>query len=62
MWPEAPAPDDIARFQAGEPAAFEFLTLLFLHTGFKVEAVYGDYRGRPLGPQSPQIIVVGCRS
>lgn len=35
------------------------LRLLFLHTGFEIEAVYGDYRERPLGPTSRQMIVIG---
>ena len=35
------------------------LSLLFLHTGFEVEAVYGDFQCRPLRTTSPQIIVVG---
>ena len=35
------------------------LELLFLHTGFELEAVYGDYRFRPLKNTSPLIIMVG---
>lgn len=35
------------------------LLLLFLFTGFEIERVYGDYQFHPLGPASPQIIVVG---
>jgi SAM-dependent methyltransferase len=35
------------------------LTLLFLHTGFEVETIYGDYRGRPLGPASRHLLMVG---
>ena len=35
------------------------LELLFLHSGFEVETVYGDYRFRPLRVQSPLIIMVG---
>jgi hypothetical protein len=35
------------------------LELLFLHTGFELEAVYGDYRFRPLKSTSPLIIMVG---
>ena len=35
--------------------------MLFLNSGFEVEAVYGDYRGRPLGPGSPQMIYSGIR-
>lgn len=35
--------------------------LLFLHTGFTVETVYGDYRGRPLQPASPQMIFCGVK-
>lgn len=37
------------------------MRLLYLHTGFDVETVYGDYRGRPLGPGSPQMIFVGIK-
>lgn len=35
------------------------MLLLFLHTGFEVESVAGDYQGRPLGPASRQLIVTG---
>jgi SAM-dependent methyltransferase len=35
--------------------------LLFLHTGYSVEQTLGDYRGRPLRPDSPLIIMVGRR-
>jgi SAM-dependent methyltransferase len=35
------------------------LELLFLHSGFDVETVYGDYRFRPLRVLSPLIIRVG---
>jgi len=35
------------------------LELLYRHTGFEVETVYGDYRGRELRPSSPQMIFVG---
>lgn len=35
------------------------LQLLFMHTGFEVEAVYGDYHFRPLEPASQLIIMVG---
>ncbi len=35
------------------------LRLLFLHTGFEVEAVYGDFQRRAPRTTSPQIIVVG---
>jgi len=37
------------------------LRLLFLHTGFEIEAVYGDYRRGALQPVSRQMIVVGRR-
>lgn len=33
--------------------------LLFVHNGFEVEDVYGDYQGRPLKPNSPQMIFCG---
>lgn len=35
--------------------------LLFMHTGFEVESVYGDYRGGQFGPTSPQMIFCGVR-
>lgn len=35
--------------------------LLFLHTGFTVEKVQGDYRGRPLEASSPQMIFTGLK-
>lgn len=35
------------------------LELLFLHTGFEIEAVYGDYHFQPIEPASPLIIMVG---
>jgi len=35
------------------------LQLLFIHTGFEVEETLGDYRGRPLKPNSPLIIMIG---
>lgn len=37
------------------------LQLLFMHTGFTVETMYGDYNSRPLGPNSPQMIVCGVK-
>lgn len=37
------------------------MELLFLHTGFEIETIYGDYRGRPLKPDSPQMIFCGVR-
>lgn len=38
------------------------MELLFRHAGFEVETVYGDYRGRPLAPSSPQMIFSGVKS
>lgn len=38
------------------------MELLFRHTGFTVEAVYGDYRGRPLRASSRQMIFCGVKS
>lgn len=38
------------------------LSLLFMQTGFTVENVYGDYRGRPLKPASPQMIFCGVKT
>jgi SAM-dependent methyltransferase len=35
------------------------LRLLFLCAGFEVDAVYGDFQGRPLRTRSAQIIMVG---
>jgi SAM-dependent methyltransferase len=35
------------------------LELLFLYTGFCLEAMYGDWRRRPLGRTSPQMIAIG---
>ncbi len=35
------------------------LQLLFLHSGFEIETVYGDYLFRPLQNLSPLIIMVG---
>lgn len=37
------------------------LELLYLHTGFQVETVYGDYRRRPLRPSSAHMIFVGVK-
>jgi SAM-dependent methyltransferase len=35
------------------------LRLLFMYTGFEIDAVYGDYHFRPLEPASQLIIMVG---
>jgi ubiquinone/menaquinone biosynthesis C-methylase UbiE len=35
------------------------LQLLFIHTGFEIEQTFGDYRGGPLKPNSPLIIMIG---
>jgi SAM-dependent methyltransferase len=35
------------------------LQLLFMHTGFEIEAAYGDYHFRPLEPASQLIIMIG---
>jgi len=37
------------------------MQLLFLHANFEIEVVFGDYRGRPLGPTSGQMITVGIK-
>jgi len=37
------------------------LQLLFLHTGFEIEATYGGYRDERLGSRSPAIVMVGRR-
>lgn len=38
------------------------LELLYRHTGFQVETVYGDYRGRKPQAASPQMIYVGRKA
>jgi SAM-dependent methyltransferase len=38
------------------------LELLFIHSGFKVEHTFGDFRRRPLQPNSPLIIMIGKRA
>jgi SAM-dependent methyltransferase len=38
------------------------LSLLFVHTGFEVESITGDYHGRPLRADSRLIIMTGVRS
>jgi hypothetical protein len=38
------------------------MALLFLHTGFEIEASYGDYQGRPLHTSSPQMIFCGRKA
>jgi len=35
------------------------LQLLFIHTGFEIESIIGDYRGRPLTPSSRIMMVTG---
>jgi SAM-dependent methyltransferase len=35
------------------------LELIFLHSGFRIDTVYGDYRFRPLKSTSPVIIMIG---
>ncbi len=37
------------------------LALLFIHAGFEIERTVGDYRARPLAPNSPLIIMIGRR-
>jgi SAM-dependent methyltransferase len=37
------------------------LQLLFLHTGFEIEHIYGDYAARSFGPASKQMIVTGIK-
>lgn len=37
------------------------MRLLYMHTGFEVEEVYGDYQSRPLKPTSPQMIFSGIK-
>lgn len=37
------------------------MQLLFVHTGFHVETVYGDYRGRSHEASSPQMIFCGIK-
>jgi hypothetical protein len=38
------------------------LRLLFSHTGFEVEEMLGDYRGKALRADSPVMIMIGRRS
>jgi hypothetical protein len=38
------------------------LRLLFSHTGFEVEEMLGDYRGKALRAGSPVMIMIGWRS
>src|SRR5262249_17511307 len=38
------------------------LMLLFMHTGFEVERIFGDYRGTSLKASSPLIIMIGRRA
>lgn len=37
------------------------LQLLFVHTGFEIESIIGNYRGRPLGPSSRRMVMTGRR-
>jgi hypothetical protein len=37
------------------------LRLLFLHAGFEIEDVFGDYDRRPLRASSPLIIMIGMK-
>ena len=37
------------------------LELLYRHTGFQVEKIYGDYHNHAIGSNSPQLIVVGVK-
>jgi ubiquinone/menaquinone biosynthesis C-methylase UbiE len=37
------------------------LQLLFMHAGFEIESVYGDYTRRPLRSTSQQMIVIGLK-
>jgi hypothetical protein len=37
------------------------MELLFVHSGFRIERVYGDYFDRPLRATSRELIVVGVR-
>jgi hypothetical protein len=57
---EAPAERSISDFESHVYYPRE-LQLLFLHTGFVIEALYGDYQGRPLKPTSPQLICDGIK-
>jgi len=38
------------------------LQLLFMHTGFSIEASYGDYRGRALNAKSEHMIMMGLKA
>jgi len=57
---EAPPERSISDFESHVYYPRE-MQLLFMHTGFQVEAVYGDYRGRPLNVASPQMIFCGVK-
>ncbi|MCW3052990.1 MAG: class SAM-dependent methyltransferase [Chthonomonadales bacterium] len=57
---EAPPERSISDFESHVFYPRE-MELLYLHTGFHVENMVGDYRGRPLHPKSPQLIVVGIK-
>jgi hypothetical protein len=35
------------------------LRLLFIHTGFEIEDVFGDYNRKPLSAKSEQMIMIG---
>ncbi|MBV9469635.1 MAG: class I SAM-dependent methyltransferase [Abitibacteriaceae bacterium] len=58
---DAPPERSISDFQSHVYYPRE-MQLLFMQTGFEVETFYGDYRSRPLGPNSPQMIFCGVKS
>lgn len=58
---EQPAARSISDFESHVYYPRE-LELLYIHTGFQVESVYGDYRGNPLHARSPQLIMVGRKT
>jgi SAM-dependent methyltransferase len=37
------------------------MELLFLHSGFEIEEIFGDYQGSPLGFTSRQMVTVGIK-
>jgi SAM-dependent methyltransferase len=38
------------------------LELLYMHTGYEIESIFGDYGARPLGSSSQMMIVIGRKS
>jgi hypothetical protein len=52
--------------QVGRDATLHFLyrreaELLFPAAGFELDSLHGDYDGSPVGPTSPQLLIVARR-